>query len=55
MIDNFREVAPIRGDAIHDGGLNGVGLDSMTRMMSLAAAPSDAPVSRPEPWTSPEP
>ncbi len=52
MIDYFRAVAPARGYAIHDGLLNEAGLGLMTRMMSVAAAPSGAPVSRLEPGTS---
>jgi L-ascorbate metabolism protein UlaG (beta-lactamase superfamily) len=52
MIDYFRQVAPARGYAIHDGILNDNGLGLMTRMMSLAAAPSGAPVARLEPGTS---
>ena len=46
MIDYFRAVAPARGYAIHDAILNDNGLGVMTRMMSLAAAPSGAPVAR---------
>jgi L-ascorbate metabolism protein UlaG (beta-lactamase superfamily) len=52
MIDYFREVAPSRGYAIHDALLSDVGLGLMTRMMSFAAAPSGAQVSRLEPGTS---
>jgi L-ascorbate metabolism protein UlaG (beta-lactamase superfamily) len=52
MIDYFRAVAPARGYAIHDGLLNEAGLGLMTRMMSVAAAPSGAPVARLEPGTS---
>ena len=52
MIDYFREVAPARGYAIHDALLNDIGLGLMTRMMSVAAAPSGAPVARLEPGTS---
>jgi L-ascorbate metabolism protein UlaG (beta-lactamase superfamily) len=52
MIDYFREVAPARGYAIHDAILNGNGLGVMTRMLSLAAAPSGAPVARLEPGTT---
>jgi L-ascorbate metabolism protein UlaG (beta-lactamase superfamily) len=52
MIDYFREVAPARGFAIHDAILNGNGLGVMTRMLSLAAAPSGAPVTRLEPGTT---
>jgi hypothetical protein len=52
MIDYFRRVAPARGYAIHDGILNDNGLGVMTRMLSLAAAPSGAPVARLEPGTS---
>jgi len=52
MIDYFREVAPARGYAIHDALLNDNGLGLMTRMMSVAAAPSGAQVSRLEPGTS---
>jgi L-ascorbate metabolism protein UlaG (beta-lactamase superfamily) len=52
MIDYFRAVGPARGYAIHDAILNDNGLGLMTRMMSLAAAPSGAPVARLEPGTS---
>jgi L-ascorbate metabolism protein UlaG (beta-lactamase superfamily) len=52
MIDYFRRVAPARGYAIHDAILNDNGLGVMTRMLSLAAAPSGAPVARLEPGTS---
>ena len=52
MIDYFRAVAPARGYAIHDAILNDNGLGLMTRMMSVAAAPSGAPVARLEPGTS---
>ncbi len=52
MIDYFRTVAPARGYAIHDAILNANGLGLMTRMMSIAAAPSGAPVARLEPGTS---
>jgi L-ascorbate metabolism protein UlaG (beta-lactamase superfamily) len=52
MIDYFREVAPTRAYAIHDALLSDVGLGLMTRMMSVAAAPSGAPVARLEPGTS---
>ena len=52
MIDYFREVAPFRGYAIHDALLSDVGLGLMTRMMSVAAAPSGAQVARLEPGTS---
>jgi hypothetical protein len=52
MIDYFRAVAPARGYAIHDAILNDNGLGVMTRMMSLAAAPSGAPVARLVPGTS---
>ncbi len=52
MIDYFRAVAPARGYAIHDAILNGNGLGLMTRMMSVAAAPSGAQVARLEPGTS---
>jgi len=52
MIDYFRAVGPARGYAIHDAILNDNGLGVMTRMMSLAAAPSGAPVARLEPGTS---
>ena len=52
MIDYFREVSPARGYAIHDALLSDAGLGLMTRMMSVAAAPSGAPVSRLEPGTS---
>jgi L-ascorbate metabolism protein UlaG (beta-lactamase superfamily) len=52
MIDYFREVAPARGYAIHDAILNDNGLALVTRLMSLAAAPSGVPVARLEPGTS---
>jgi L-ascorbate metabolism protein UlaG (beta-lactamase superfamily) len=52
MIDYFRAVAPARGYAIHDAILNEAGLGLMTRMMSVAAAPSGVPVARLEPGTS---
>jgi len=52
MIDYFRAVAPVRGYAIHDAILNDAGLALMTRMMSVAAAPSGAPVTRLEPGTT---
>jgi L-ascorbate metabolism protein UlaG (beta-lactamase superfamily) len=44
MIDYFRAVAPARGYAIHDAILNDAGLALMTRMMSVAAAPTHAPL-----------
>jgi hypothetical protein len=52
MIDYFRAVAPARGYAIHDAILNDAGLGLMSRMMSVAAAPSGAPVARLEPGAS---
>jgi L-ascorbate metabolism protein UlaG (beta-lactamase superfamily) len=52
MIDYFRAVAPGRGYAIHDAILNDNGLGLMTRMMSVAAAPSGASVARLEPGTT---
>ena len=52
MIDYFRTVAPSRGYAIHDAILNDNGLGLMTRMLSVAAAPSGAQVTRLEPGTS---
>jgi L-ascorbate metabolism protein UlaG (beta-lactamase superfamily) len=52
MIDYFRTIAPARGYAIHDAILNDNGLGLVTRLMSLAAAPSGAPVARLEPGTS---
>jgi hypothetical protein len=52
MIDYFRAVAPARGYAIHDAILNDNGLGLMTRMLSVAAAPSGAQVTRLEPGTS---
>ncbi len=52
MIDYFRQVAPARGYAIHDAILNDNGLNLMTRMLSVAAAPSGVPVARLEPGTS---
>ena len=48
----FRAVAPARGYAIHDATLNDAGLGLMSRMMSVAAAPSGAPVARLEPGAS---
>jgi L-ascorbate metabolism protein UlaG (beta-lactamase superfamily) len=54
MIGYFREVAPARGYAIHDAILNDNGVGLMTRMMSLAAAPSGAEVARLAPGTSVE-
>ncbi len=52
MIDYFRAVAPARGYAIHDAILNDAGLALFTRMLSLAAAPAQVPVSRLVPGTS---
>jgi L-ascorbate metabolism protein UlaG (beta-lactamase superfamily) len=52
MIDYFRDVAPARGYAIHDALLSEAGLGLMTSMMSIAAAPTGAPVARLEPGTS---
>jgi L-ascorbate metabolism protein UlaG (beta-lactamase superfamily) len=52
MIDYFRQVAPGRGYAIHDAILNDAGLALFTRMLSVAAGPSGAPVARLEPGTS---
>jgi L-ascorbate metabolism protein UlaG (beta-lactamase superfamily) len=52
MIDYFRAVAPARGYAIHDAILNEAGLGLMTRMMSVAAAPSGVPVARLDPGTT---
>jgi L-ascorbate metabolism protein UlaG (beta-lactamase superfamily) len=52
MIDYFRAVGPARGYAIHDAILNVNGLGLMTRMLSVAAAPSGVPVDRLEPGTS---
>ena len=52
MIDYFREVAPARGYGIHDAILNDNGLALVTRLMSLAAAPTGVPVARLEPGTS---
>ena len=52
MIDYFRAVAPARGYAIHDAILNDAGLGLMTRMMSVAAAPSGVPATRLEPGTT---
>src|ERR1700759_130866 len=46
MIAYFRAVAPARGYAIHDAILNQAGLGLMTRMLSVAAAPSGAQVTR---------
>jgi L-ascorbate metabolism protein UlaG (beta-lactamase superfamily) len=52
MIDYFRAVGPARGYAIHDAILNDNGLGLFTRMLTVAAAPSGAPVARWEPGTS---
>ena len=52
MIDYFRAVAPARGYAIHDAILNDNGLGLMTRMLSVAASSSGAPVARLDPGTS---
>jgi L-ascorbate metabolism protein UlaG (beta-lactamase superfamily) len=52
MIDYFRAVAPARGYGIHDAILNDNGLALVTGLMSLAAAPTGAPVARLEPGTS---
>ena len=52
MIDYFREVAPASGYAIHDAILNDAEPALMTRMMSVAAVPSGAPVARLEPGTT---
>ena len=52
MIDYFREVAPARGYAIHDAILTDNGLGIMTQLMTLAAAPTGAPVARLDPGTS---
>jgi L-ascorbate metabolism protein UlaG (beta-lactamase superfamily) len=52
MIDYFRAVAPARGYAIHDATLNAAGLAAMTGLMSVAAAPSGATVTRLEPGTT---
>ena len=52
MIDYFRAVAPARGYAIHDAILNDNGLGLYGRMLSLAAAPSGAPVQRLDPGTT---
>jgi hypothetical protein len=52
MIDYFRAVGPARGYAIHDAILNERGLGLFTRMLSVAAAPSAAPVARLDPGTS---
>jgi L-ascorbate metabolism protein UlaG (beta-lactamase superfamily) len=52
MIDYFRAVGPARGYAIHDAILNDNGLGLITRMLTVAAAPSGAPVARWEPGTS---
>jgi hypothetical protein len=49
MIDYFRTVAPARGFAIHDAILNENGLGLMTRMVSVAAVPSQAEVARLQP------
>jgi L-ascorbate metabolism protein UlaG (beta-lactamase superfamily) len=54
MIDYFRSVAPARGYAIHDAILNNAGLVLMTRMMSVAAAPTGVPVARLDPGTTVE-
>ena len=52
MIDYFRAVGPARGYAIHDAILNAAGVGLMSRMLSVAAAPSGVPVARLEPGTS---
>jgi L-ascorbate metabolism protein UlaG (beta-lactamase superfamily) len=52
MIDYFRQVAPVRGYAIHDAILNDNGLGLMGRMMAVAASPSGAQVERLQPGTS---
>jgi len=52
MIDWFRAVAPARGYAIHDAILNDAGQALFTRMLSVAAAPSQAPVTRLDPGTT---
>jgi L-ascorbate metabolism protein UlaG (beta-lactamase superfamily) len=52
MIDYFRAVAPARGYGIHDAILNENGLALVTMLMSVAAAPSGAPVARLEPGTT---
>ena len=52
MIDYFRAIAPARGYAIHDAILNDAGLALMTRLMSVAAAPSGVPVARLAPGTT---
>jgi len=52
MIDYFRAVGPARGYAIHDAILSDNGLGLFTRMLTVAAAPSGAPVARWEPGTS---
>jgi hypothetical protein len=49
MIDYVREVAPARAYAIHDAILSGDGLGIMTKLMTLAAAPTGAPVARLDP------
>jgi L-ascorbate metabolism protein UlaG (beta-lactamase superfamily) len=54
MIDYFRAVAPARGYAIHDAILNEAGLGLMTRMMTVAAAPSGVDVARLDPGTTVE-
>jgi L-ascorbate metabolism protein UlaG (beta-lactamase superfamily) len=52
MIDYFRAVDAPRGYAIHDAILNAAGLVLMTRMMSVATAPSHAELTRLEPGTT---
>jgi L-ascorbate metabolism protein UlaG (beta-lactamase superfamily) len=52
MIDYFRAVAPARGYAIHDAILNDNGLGLVTRLMSVAAAPTGAEVARLDPGTT---
>ena len=54
MIDYFRAIAPARGYAIHDAILNEAGLGLMTRMMTVAAAPSGVDVARLDPGTTVE-
>jgi L-ascorbate metabolism protein UlaG (beta-lactamase superfamily) len=52
MIDYFRAIGPARGYAIHDAILNEAGLTLMTRMLTLAAAPTATEVARLTPGTT---
>jgi len=52
MIDYFRAIGPARGYAIHDAILNEAGLTLMTRMLTVAAAPTATEVARLDPGTT---